>query len=301
MKRLGALLLSAASLFAFDYGLKPQKVGDGLYCFFGLPEAMNETNNGNMVNSCFADIGSGWLVIDSGPTYRYAEEALAAMQKIRALPVRYVVNTHAHDDHWLGNGYYLKHGATVLGSGAFADEHAATPTRMQNRISAEAYEKTVPALPQERVAAERVIATPKGEIVIRPVGRRAHSSGDLYVYLPAQRALFAGDLVFNDRLPSLRDGEINGWIAALEAIGALEPDVIVGGHGYRTDREAAAFTLRYLTQLRDEVKAVIDAGGGIDDAVASVRMSAFKEAGMYDALHRANVNSAFRMLEWDDE
>jgi cyclase len=276
-------------------------VGDGLYCFFGLPEAMNETNNGNMVNSCFADIGSGWLVIDSGPTYRYAEEALAAMQKIRALPVRYVINTHTHDDHWLGNGYYLKHGATVLGSEAFADEHAASPTRMQNRISAEAYEKTVPSLPQERVAAERVIAAPAGDIVIRPVGRRAHSSGDLYVYLPAQRALFAGDLVFNDRLPSLRDGEINGWIAALEAIGALKPDVIVGGHGYRTDREAAAFTRRYLTQLRDEVKAVIDAGGGIDDAVASVRMSAFKEAGMYDALHRANVNSAFRMLEWDDE
>jgi glyoxylase-like metal-dependent hydrolase (beta-lactamase superfamily II) len=301
MKRLGILLLGATALCAFEYGLAPQKVGEGLYCFFGAPEAMNAMNNGNMVNSCFADMGSGWLVIDSGPTYRYAEEALAAMQKIKTLPVRYVVNTHAHDDHWLGNDFYLKHGATVLGSEAFADENAATPTRMQSRISEEAYDKTVPVLPQERVGRERVIATPKGKIVVRPVGRRAHSAGDLYVYLPVYRAIFAGDLVFNDRLPSLRDGDINGWIAALETIGAMHPDVIVGGHGYRTDREAAAFTLAYLKQLRSEVRAVINEGGGIDDAVQTVRMEAFRSAGMYDTLHQSNVNSAFRMLEWEDE
>lgn len=301
MKTFWALLTAIYPLFAFDYGLAPEKAGEGLYCFFGAPEAMNRTNNGNMVNSCYADMGSGWLVIDSGPTYRYAEEAAAAMRKIRPLPVRYVVNTHTHDDHWLGNGYYLEQGATLLGSGAFAEESAAAPTRMQSRISAEAYEKTVPTPPGERVSGERVIATPAGKIIIRPVEERAHSAGDLYLYLPGRKALFAGDLVFNDRLPSLRDGDIDGWISALEAIEALRPDVIVGGHGFRTDGSAAAFTLAYLKQLRTEVKAVIDEGGGIGDAVRRVTMENFRKARMYDTLHAANVNSAYRMLEWADE
>ena len=301
MKRFGMLIAAATALHAFEYGLVPQKVGTGIYCFFGAPEAMNATNNGNMVNSCYADMGSAWLVVDSGPTYRYAAEAAAAMAKIKPQPVRYVVNTHVHDDHWLGNGYYLEQGATLLGSRAFAAENAAAPTRMQSRISAEAYADTVPTPPQERVASERRISTQDGEIVIRPVAGRAHTSDDLYVYLPARRALFAGDLLFNDRLPSLRDGDINGWIDALEAIERLFPDVLIGGHGYRTDRKAAAFTLAYLKQLRSEVQAVIDAGGEIDDAVKRVRMETFRDAGMYDALHASNVNSAFRTLEWGDE
>ena len=302
MKTLWTLLVAVELLFGFEYGLKPQSLGEGIYCFFGAPEAMNTTNNGNMVNTCYVDMGTGWLVVDSGPTYNYAKEAHAAMDAIKPMPVTHVVNTHVHDDHWLGNGYYLKHGATVLGSEGFEKTSTKEPTRMQSRISAEAYEGTHPALPNEYVATNRMIPSGKDEVIeLRLLPTAAHTAGDMMLYLPQRRALFAGDLVFNDRIPSLRDGDINGWIAALEAIAGMELNIIVGGHGSRTDKKALNFTLEYLKALKAGVMAVIDEGGGIDDAVEQVTLQEYQGVAMYDALHKNNVNKAFRTLEWTDE
>jgi cyclase len=62
MKSLGILLTAVTLLSAFEYGLKPEKVNDKVYCFFGKAEVINTQNNGNMVNSCFADLGKTWLV-----------------------------------------------------------------------------------------------------------------------------------------------------------------------------------------------------------------------------------------------
>jgi len=58
-----------------------------------------------------------------------------------------------------------------------------------------------------------------------------HTNSDLYVYIPSQKIVFVGDLVFNQRLPSLRDGDINGWIVALQVIKKMNVTYIVGGHG----------------------------------------------------------------------
>lgn len=301
MKLFWTLCIACNALFAFDYGLTPKRVGEGIYCFFGAPEAMNTTNNGNMVNTCFVDVGSNWMVIDSGPTYQYAQQATQQMMKIRKMPVATVINTHVHDDHWLGNNYYDEIGATVMGSEAFKEEAVSTPTRMQSRISPEAYEKTVPVLPNGYIEKERVIETPVGKVIIRSVGHTAHTDSDLYVYLPSKKALFAGDLIFNDRIPSIRDGEINGWITSLESIMTMDLEVIVGGHGYAYDTKAPEATLQYLKELKAGVATVLDEGGGIDDAVATVKMEAFKDYGMYGEMHKANVNAAFRMLEWADE
>jgi cyclase len=138
MKWQRVLLGTAGSPFAFEYGLKPVKMSEKIYCSFGVPEAMDTHINGNMANSCFVDIDEGWVVIDSGPTYAYASKAFTAARHLRKIPVRFAINTHLHDDHWLGNGYYREIGATILGSERFGEEvDPKGPTRMQNRITAE--------------------------------------------------------------------------------------------------------------------------------------------------------------------
>ena len=152
MKLLGLWLALASHLLAFEYNLKPQHVGEGIYCYFGKSEVMNTNNNGNMVNSCFVDMGKEWLVIDSGPTYLYAKEAYAQIGRIKELPVKYVINTHMHDDHWLGNGFYISQGAEVLGASAFKEEvNPSAVTRMAQRISKEAYALTSPKLPTKLI------------------------------------------------------------------------------------------------------------------------------------------------------
>lgn len=301
MKSLLVLLFAASSLLSFEYGLKPVNVGEGIYCYFGKPEVMDMTNNGNMVNSCFVDMGKEWLVIDSGPTYLYAKEAYAQISRIKPLPVKQVINTHVHDDHWLGNGFYKEHGAMILGSAAFEDVNINQATRMQNRISKQAYEFTKPVLPNEYVVMEKKISLGSEELVLKLVKTTAHTEGDLYLYLPSRKALFAGDLIFNDRLPSLRDGHINGWIAVLEDIKNMDLNVIVGGHGLRTDKGAADFTLDYLKELKKGIKETLAKGGDLSDAVRSLGMESYARSGLYKEMHRANINAAFQMLEWDSE
>ena len=292
----------ALTLSAFEYGLSPVKVDEGIYCFFGKPEVMDNVNNGNMVNSCYVDTGRHWLVVDSGPTYAYAKEAAAKMQGVKPQPTGLVIDTHIHDDHWLGNGYFTAAGVTVLGPGLF--QKAVDPketTRMQRRVSPAAYAGTEPVLPTRYVDADTTLRLDDETIrIIRP-DRSAHTSEDLLVYLPRYKTLFAGDLVFNDRIPSLRDGDINGWIAALERLRALPLRHIIGGHGERTDRGAADLTYGYLTQLRDRVRDAIEAGVGIAEATKRIRLDAYRDVALYDLMHAQNVEAAYRMLEWEDE
>ncbi len=300
MKTLCSLLLATGSLFAFEYGLKPVKVTEGIYCYFGAAEAMNTTNNGNMVNSCFIDMGSEWLVVDTGPTYRYAEEAHREVNKIKPMKVGHAINTHVHDDHWLGNNYYTQQGATVMGSQYFADVIISEPTRMQSRITKEAWEQTVPTLPNEVIEGGQKLAIGNETLHVYMVEEKAHTLGDIYLYLPSKNTVFAGDLVFNDRVPSIRDGSITGWIEALEKMQAMNAAYIIGGHGADTSDNAAGITYDYLVALKTGIREVIDNGGGIADAVKKVTLDEFRSLGMYDEMHNNNVNLAYQMLEWEE-
>ncbi|WP_345986259.1 MBL fold metallo-hydrolase [Sulfurimonas sp. HSL-1656] len=302
MKMLWTVWLSITSALAFEYHLEPVNVDRGIYCFFGKPEAMNTVNNGNMVNSCYVDTGRRWLVIDSGPTHAYAKEAAAKMQAIKAQPTALVIDTHVHDDHWLGNGYFAAAGIPVYGPGLF--QKAVNPqetTRMQKRISPEAYAGTQVVLPSHSIDANETLDVDGETLRIIRLTRKAHTAEDLMVYLPKRETLFAGDLVFNDRIPSLRDGDLHGWIAALETVQAMPLKHIIGGHGKNTGKDALQMTYVYLTQLRDRVRDAIDDGIGIAEATKTIRLDAFRSVALYDAMHAQNVEVAYRMLEWDDE
>ena len=262
---------------------------------------MDEHNNGNMSNSCFVTMGSHYLVIDSGPTYQYAEQAYAAMKKIQDLPISYVINTHVHDDHWLGNSYYKTLHAKIIGSDAFEELPKLEMTRMKRRISPEAYRGTTQEFPTIFVDEENILYFGTKKVFIESVNHKAHTASDLYVYIPSQKIVFVGDLVFNGRLPSLRDGDISGWISILKKIKTMDVENIVGGHGEIVSRDSVDFTYEYLTKLKQGVKSMLAEGVGIAEAVNRLPMKEYKDVPFYDSIHRQNVETAYRMLEWDDE
>ena len=262
---------------------------------------MDKHNNGNMSNSCFVTLGNSYLVIDSGPTYQYATQAYAKMQTIKKVPLSYVIDTHTHDDHWLGNSYYVTLGSTIIGSEAFKELPKLDKTRMQKRISPEAYRGTTQIYPTIFVNKEKILDINGQKVYIRSVNQKAHTNSDLYVYIPSEKIVFVGDLVFNQRLPSLRDGDINGWLEALEKIQKMDVQYIVGGHGVNRDKKAVDFTYNYLKTLRHEVKKRLHEGEDITDVVNEVTMKEYKKVPFYDSIHRQNVETAYRMLEWEDE
>lgn len=300
MRFLLPLFALSFTLSAYEFDLKPKQLAPDVVCFFGVPEAMNTTNNGNMVNTCYLDTAKSYVVIDSGSSYAYARSAFNAMQRIKPLPVSLVINTHVHDDHWLGNGFFAQMGVKVLGSDDFlhnADTH--TPTRMQTHISPEAYAKTVPTLPNEIISSDENITIGDQSIELHMMRHKAHTTKDMIVFVPKANVIFAGDLVFNDRLPSLKGGDINGWISALDEIKSYKATTIIGGHGYKTDANALDMTYGHLTQMRTEIRKCLESGLSIDDTMNTVIMNEYKTLRLYDTLHRANVESAYRTLEWE--
>lgn len=294
------LLISFSTLNAYEFALTPKRVTPEVTCFFGEPAAMNKKNNGNMVNTCYIDTKKSYVVIDSGSSYLYADAAYQAMQKIKPLPVELVINTHVHDDHWLGNGFFAQKGVMALGSDDFIHNASIdSPSRIQTHISPEAYAMTVPTLPAETISSDKTLKIGEQELQLHLMAKKAHSDKDLVVFLPKAKTLFAGDLVFNDRVPSLRDGDINGWIDALDDLKTLNATTIIGGHGFRTDNKAADMTYHYLTDMRTQVRVAIAAGVGIDETIHKVQMPFYQAFKMYDTLHRGNVDAAYRMLEWE--
>ncbi len=302
MKRLLTLLIALSSLHGFEYNLNPIKVANGVHCFFGKLENINKQNGGDMVNTCFVQTKQGFVVIDSGPTYAYAEEAYTQMQKIEKLPVKYVINTHDHDDHWLGNSFYKSKGALLIGPRTY--EQNVIPgmsTRMEKSVGKEIYAGTE-VIKLDRVIEQKYEFT-LGDTVfaIKQLVDQAHTKGDLVVYLPQKKVLFAGDLVFNDRLSSLRDGSIIGSLKALELIDNIHAKVIVGGHGYVTDANATHTFKRYLIEMKKQILEALLDDVPIEEITKRVEMPEYKNMKLYDVLHRRNVFDAYRELEFYNE
>ncbi len=301
MKLLFLILVYIQILPAFDYALEPKKINATTHCFFGLSEVMDEHNNGNMSNSCFVNMGTNYIVIDSGPTYSYALQAYEKIKKIKNLPISYVINTHVHDDHWLGNSYYAQLGVKIVGSSGFSSETRVETTRMQQRISPEAFLKTTQIIPLILVEDKKLLDFNGTKVHLINVNKKAHTSDDLLVYIPQRKTIFVGDLVFNDRLPSIRDGDLKGWIEILQTIKDMDLDFIVGGHGTIVDTTSVDMTYNYIKTLKEEVSTLLEEGEDISDVVNTVTMQEYKDVKFYDSMHRQNVEIAYRMLEWANE
>ncbi len=302
MKYVLLLFLISSSLQAFEYNLVPQKLAQGVHCFFGKLENITKENGGNMVNTCFVQTKAGFVVIDSGPTYDYAEQAYVQMQKIEKLPVKYVINTHDHDDHWLGNSFYKSKGALLIGPRTYEQNiFNGMETRMQRVLGKVLFGKTTIVKLDTIVESNLSLRVGTKHFEIRQLEPIAHTKGDLIVYMPEYKLVFAGDLVFNDRLTSLRDGSLLGSLKALHDIDVLDAKIIVGGHGYMTDANATKHLKEYLVTMKKEVQNALDNDVSMEAVTKKVLMPQYKEMKLYDILHSRNVFDAYQELEMYDE
>jgi glyoxylase-like metal-dependent hydrolase (beta-lactamase superfamily II) len=224
------------------------------------------------------------------------------MQKIAKLPVKYVINTHDHDDHWLGNSFYKSKNALLIGPRSYEQNVVVgMKSRMQRILGDKLYGKTSIVKLDKIVDDQFTIQLGEKHFMIKRLEKKAHTQGDLIVYLDEEKVMFAGDLIFNDRVTSIRDGSIIGSINALKKIDAIKPIVIVGGHGYQTDDNSTKILKKYLTEMKKKVLEALDNDIPIDEVTKKVVMSEFKDMKLYDVLHSRNVFEAYRELELYDE
>ncbi len=294
----------ASSDAPFDYKLKPKKVADNVWCFFGAIEKPTKENAGNMANNCYIKTNDGYLVMDTGPSYQFALQAYNAMQKIEPLPVKYVVNSHEHDDHWLGNDFYKKKfGTTLVG-----------PESINNKFKDGDKTRMYKVLPENAIKGTHIVKldkTPKEpytlmfggeEFRIIPLSFKAHTGDDIFIYMPKRKVVFAGDLVMNGRITSNRDGSVMGQLKALDMLKKLDWKVLVPGHGFITDGTAMNEAEQYFGLTKERVLKALEDGIDATEITSKVTLPEFKDKAMYDILNAQNIGFAYDELEMlDDE
>jgi len=291
---------SAVASDEFNYKLKPKKVSDNVWCFFGALDKPTPENAGNMANNCYVKAGDKYVVFDSGPSFVFAKQAYAAMSKVAgALPVKVVVNSHDHDDHWLGNDFYKeKFGAELIGPSIINTNYkAGDQTRMYKTLPANAIKGTK-IIPVDRTLKKTYKFTVSGvDFEAIPVGVKAHTAEDYFLYMPQSKVLFAGDIVMNGRITSGRDGSVIGQLKALDMIKARDWKVLIPGHGFITDKTAVDEATDYFTFTRDRILKAIDDDVGPDEIQEAVPLEEFKDKAMYDILNSNNLDFAYQELE----
>ncbi|MCH9739803.1 MAG: MBL fold metallo-hydrolase [Epsilonproteobacteria bacterium] len=287
----------------FDYKLSPKKVSENVWCFLGALEGPSKENAGDMVNTCYVKTKDSFVLIDSGPSYEYARQAYDTMSKIANLPVKTVITTHEHDDHWLGNSFYKdKFSAEIIGPKYINDHYKEGQETRMFRVLPENAIKGTKIIKVDTTPDKTLKLTVGGEeFEMVPIGQKAHTEEDFFVYMPKRKVLFAGDLAMNGRITSNRHGSLLGQLKAIEMMKAKEWDIFVPGHGTNTGKTAMDDAEKYFTLLHERIVKAMDDDVEADEITSVVTMDEFKDRAMFKALNARNVSDAYTEIEFAED
>jgi cyclase len=187
------------------------------------------------------------LLIDTAATAKRTFALRDAIASLTDAPVRTVVNTHHHGDHTHGN-YVFADTATIIGHELCAPGIQAEGKLLEQLWPAVEWGEIERVVPDQTFS-EKVTLDVDGivaEVIHIPA---SHTVGDSVVWLPEQRVLFTGDLIFSGGTPFILMGSLAGSLAAVSKLRDFDPSVIVAGHGQVTDVSAIDATENYLAWL----------------------------------------------------
>ena len=299
---LHCLLIPFSQSFASEK-LQLQKVTDNVYAIVGELGNRTPENLGNNATFGVVVTSEGVVMIDSGGTYKGAEEIHRLIKSITDVPISIVINTGGQDHRWLGNGYFKEQGAKLIASKkAVEDQKARTQDQfiMLGNLVGDEGLKGTDAVYAEQTFDEKLVLELGGvKFEIFHTGQ-AHTPGDSFVWLPQEKIMFTGDIVYTQRM--LRVGShssAKSWINVYESMADYEPGHIVPGHGRATDLATAnADTYDYLVFLRESVSAFIENGGDITD-ISNVDQSKFNRLLNHETLAGRNAQQVFTEIEWE--
>lgn len=301
---LTALLSPAtASADELDTLLEPIRVTERVYYFKGSLAARTYENQALNNNLAFVVTDEGVVLIDSGPSRRVAERIERAIAGVTTQPVRWVINSGSQDHRWLGNHYFSERGAELIALKRTADTQAQFAQQHITRLEGvlkDRFEGTK-ALPAPRpVDADRHSLTLGGVTLELIYAGDAHFPGDVLVWIPGEQTVFAGDVVYLDRMLGIHPfSDIRGWVEAFSALEALAPEHVIPGHGVAADLDKArAETGDYLKAILEGVREGLADWEELNETVERLgEMPQFRHLVHYDDWHRMNINRAYLDLE----
>ncbi len=295
------LLLVGLSVQAVELVLHPVQVAKDVYVIVGDLGNQRYENDGLNSNLGFVVGTDGVLVINSGPTTRVARALHSAIKQVTSQPIKWVVNSNSQSHYWLGNDYFKQLGIPIFAHAEairLMHEMGAGQLQSSKSLLKEKSDNTALAYPSESLQDKRTLQLGKSSIQLLYFGS-AHTAGDVVVWLPAQKVLFAGDIVVTERMLSVIPiGNSGGWVKAFDQAMALKPHIIVPGHGKPTDAQTATRDTRdYLVNLRGGAQRILAANGSLQDAVEKIDQSKFRYLLNFDMLAKRNMNQVYTEME----
>lgn len=303
MRRIAALTVVLAGLLrvtpptlAADYQLDVRPVAPGTYAVIGATEDFDTANGGNVVNCAFVVTTAGVIVVDTGPTARYGEALRRAIRAITPLPVVRVLNTHHHPDHILGNQAFADVGIEAA-EASIAAQAREGPAFLDNMYRLVLQWAAGTALhPATRAAVAGPFELGDHRFELHLLG--GHTVADLALLDVTTGVLFAGDLVFHGRAPTVPHADADTWLASLDRLGRLPATILVPGHGDVTRPSSAiAETAEYVRWLRDHLEAAAAAGLDVTDVLALTPPDRFRSLAVIDAEYRRAVLQWYPAIE----
>ena len=237
MKRFIQVILAIIWLFLF-VGVSSaadglQKISDHVYAYTG-------TINPSTANSFGANAGivigdKGILVVDTLGSAKEARKFIEDIKKISAKPVRYVVDTHSHFDHTFGNSEFAALQAVICAQ-------TSCPINMMKSLPLIIKHAKDYGITDEDAKAIKItypdVTTPEmmridlGNVSVDILFMApSHTDDSVMVFIPRDKVLFSGDVLFTDYYPYMGDGDIIGWGKTLDFIKSVPVDKIIPGHG----------------------------------------------------------------------
>jgi quinoprotein relay system zinc metallohydrolase 2 len=283
-------------------GYHVDQIAPGVFVHAGVHEDISAANHGDIANAGFIVGGRCVAVIDTGGSPSLGKQLRQAIRKLTKKPICFVINTHLHPDHVLGNSAFVSDRPVFVGHAAMTQAWPQNADYFIDRFLKPFGEPIVMAAlhaPERLVDGQTEIDL--GERQLRLQGFAvAHTGQDLTVFDVKTSSLWLGDLLFMDRIPAI-DGSLKGWLAALETLKTLPAARVIPGHGptHAVWPDAAVAEQRYLQGLQRDVREIIHRGGTLEDALGSAGLSEQGHWRLFDAYHKRNVTKAFTESEWE--
>jgi cyclase len=235
------------------------KLADNVYGFEGLhPSGMPTV-------SLFVVGNDGVLLADGQSNPANTQQLLDAIAKVTPKPLKWYIVASDHGDHTGGNSVLPKDLTYVV-----TPASKAALERMKNAV-----------VPPAAMGGDRQSINVGGIEVQAIFAGRAHTGGDLLVYLPKQKILFMSEVYLNRVFPAMRSAYPSEWLAVLDKSLAMDVDLYVPGHGFIEERKAAREELvEYQQAMRyviDEVKRLHKLGLSAEDAVKQANWGPYKD------------------------
>ena len=224
-----------------------------------------------------------------------------------------LVNTHANGDHTFGN--QLVEGAAIVASAAGAEEMAELPPQALAEIMRNAgamgeageflkklfdvfeFDGIDLAAPTETFSGMTTRKVGDKNVELHEVGP-AHTKGDTLVYVPGDKTVFTGAILFIEGHPIMWAGPVANWIKACDLMLGWDVETIVPGHGPVTDKAGVEAVRGYLVYIEAEARKRHAAGMSVMEAAQDIAMDDYSSWGDGERI-AVNVDTLFKEFNGD--